>query len=589
MTPLGPSRRDVVAVLLTLWQITRTATHDFVWNSVVEGTINVRPLSRPLRLLAVAGQLLIAGFLLSILFNQALRVNGPLELLQLDTGATRGLMAPSAAIPLTLVAMALGWGYVLAGALRVRPWLRWLIAAVYVGFGVLPLASATVSALAFGFVPWWSLLSLPLIAVALVVLPLLPPRPALEWCAMTALNGIFFCESVALMAYGEALSGGELRVSALVSSLALNGFALVAPFLFIAGLGWIDFALDLSSWTARAVRSHARGWLVAGLLLAFLAYRLLAEGRAFAEEATETRAWLALGGAAIFCGGLALIMAWRARRGRESPVPRRLVVGLLLVPLLLQIFIFLAINLAGIGQMALLFVPEAQARLAGLMGAGQRLSELAGQHRPLLTAALGVAVAVVAARRGIPSVAAFGMILAWAQVMAWLTASGRPLYALRYSYAEVDRLVLLALAGLAVYWLARRALSLERAVPLLALALLMALLNQTDFLDNPFSPLFGFAGVAFLVFGIVWNVLGAGGFANQDTPGLPRASRLMLYLGYVLISVSVAHWYLVSHNLVQQATQADFNSLGFELFGLPLAYLALVEGGRTLVVEEPEP
>jgi hypothetical protein len=44
--------------------------------------------------------------------------------------------------------------------------------------------------------------------------------------------------------------------------------------------------------------------------------------------------------------------------------------------------------------------------------------------------------------------------------------------------------------------------------------------------NSPLSPFFGFAGVLLLAFGILWNVLTAGGqFANQDSPGFPRASR----------------------------------------------------------------
>ena len=168
-----------------------------------------------------------------------------------------------------------------------------------------------------------------------------------------------------------------------------------------------------------------------------------------------------------------------------------------------------------------------------------------------------------------------------------MTSAERPLYALRYTYAEVDTIMLLVFTGLTLLWLARRRFTGSLALRLLALALLMAVLNQTAFLDNPFSPLFGFAGVFFLVFGIMWSVLTAGGqFANTNSPGFPRASRLLLYIGYVLLSVSVAHWYLVSHNIDLQIVQSNYNFAGFRTFGLPLAFLALVEGGRRLVEEQ---
>lgn len=581
-----PSWRDMATVLLTLWQITTTATRTFVWNSVVEGTLDVRPLSRALRLLAVLGQLLIAGFLLSILFNSWLRVNGPLEPLVQERDGTRGLLVPSAAIPLTLAAVGIGWGYLLAGAVRVRWWLRWLTALLYLCFAVLPILMVEIGLLNFGIVPVWPLLSPLLVVAALAVLPRLRPRPALEWCIMTALNGMLFCGAVAAAASAEVLSGGGYRVSSLVSSLALNALLLIAPFLYISGLGWIDFGLDLSGWTARAVRKHAAGWLIAALLFALLGYRIIAQGGELLADPRGSRVWLALVGGALFCGGLALIMAWRRRGGPAAPVPRGLVIALLVVPILLQGLIVVALGLSSLAPLVDAFNPDAHRQTDEAIAIALSLSTLIQRHGALILAGIGAAVAVLAARRDRPSVAAYALILAWAETLAWLTASGRPLYALRFGYVEVDRLALLGMAGLALYWLARRELRAGRAVRLLALALLMALLNQTDFLDNPFSPLFSFAGVFFLVFGIVWNVLGAGGFANQETPGMPRASRLMLYLGYVLVSVSVAHWYLVSHNVAQQATQAAFNTNGFEVFGLPLAYLALVEGGTALVAEE---
>ena len=89
-------------------------------------------------------------------------------------------------------------------------------------------------------------------------------------------------------------------------------------------------------------------------------------------------------------------------------------------------------------------------------------------------------------------------------------------------------------------------------------------------MDNPFSPLFGFAGVFFLVFGIMWSVVTGGGqFVHGDSSGLPRASRLLLYLGYVLLSVSVAHWYIISHNVVEQTIQHDFTLGAIAFTGCP--------------------
>ena len=85
--------------------------------------------------------------------------------------------------------------------------------------------------------------------------------------------------------------------------------------------------------------------------------------------------------------------------------------------------------------------------------------------------------------------------------------------------------------------------------PPLLLVLITWVLRQIDFLSNQFSPFFGSSGVAFLAFGLAWDMLTIGAWANHATPGLPRTSRIFLYLGYTLLSVTVVNWALSVHDL----------------------------------------
>jgi hypothetical protein len=255
--------------------------------------------------------------------------------------------------------------------------------------------------------------------------------------------------------------------------------------------------------------------------------------------------------------------------------------GQLLVVLVLQVSLALLIL-----QPFSPNILQQQQRLSEVLAS---LSDLEQQHRALGVALAGLALAWVGRRRDQAALSVFGLVLAWSQALAWLTRHGRPLAGMRFAYADVDLVLLLVLAGLTLFWLVRRRLTAARALRLLALGLLLALLNQTAFLDNPFSPLFGFAGIFFLVFGVVWNILTAGGsFINQGSRGLPRDSRLLLYVGYVLISVSTAHWYLASHNLEMQILQSDINQAGFLTLGLPLAYVVVVELGAPLLEGPPD-
>jgi hypothetical protein len=128
-------------------------------------------------------------------------------------------------------------------------------------------------------------------------------------------------------------------------------------------------------------------------------------------------------------------------------------------------------------------------------------------------------------------------------------------------------------ALVALWWLARGTLTNERAARLLFLVLITALLRQTDFIENPFSPFFGFAGIAFIAFGIVWDSLTIGSWANVGTPTLPRISRIFLYVGYVLLTVTVVNWALTTHDLwtVGRFT-GDWAVAGLRRFGVPMLY-----------------
>jgi hypothetical protein len=611
---ISPTRRGLISILLTLWQIVYVGMHTFTWGSLRDGAVDLRPLSRPLRLLTLWGLILILGFLFSLLFNDLLRINGPLEPLTVESTATRGLLVPSLAVPLTLIALTLGWGYILTGALHVRPAVRWPMLLIYLLFGLMPLSSNWLP-----FHPiagrWLGLLIPALLVVGFILLPRWPLPLPVEFSLMLGLHGLVMLLSVIFSMQSQFLSDGELRVSSLVTGLMDDGFILIAPFLFIAGLGWVDFGLEASSWVAKSVQSRLRtseilpdqvepeeslqdsvsgifapSLIVIVLLGLFLAYRLYEPGRDLFTGQIDGRQWGALAGAVIMAAGLIPIAIWRRRSstvGAETgTVPRRLIVALILLAMLGQMVLLVLLQFASLLVLINPLGPGVLASYNRFLASIGLWSDLEPQYRPLLLAAVGLLIAWLAARRGHMTLASYGLLLAWLRILAWLMDSGRPLYALRFSHAEVETIIMLALAGLALFWLARRQLSGGLATRLLGLAVLMALLNQTDFLDNPFSPFFSFAGIFFLAFGILWNVLTAGGqFANTDSPGFPRASRLLLYFGYVLFSISITHWYMVSHNIEQQILQSTLNVSGFVTFGLPLAYLALVEGGQSLLAE----
>ena len=104
-----------------------------------------------------------------------------------------------------------------------------------------------------------------------------------------------------------------------------------------------------------------------------------------------------------------------------------------------------------------------------------------------------------------------------------------------------------------------------------------ALLRQTDFISNPFSPVLCFTGIGFVAFGIVWGTLTGAAWVNGDSRALPRAGRIFIYVGYALLSVTLINWALATHNLTESSNLGgDMALIGINRFGKPMLYAIYV-------------
>lgn len=145
-------------------------------------------------------------------------------------------------------------------------------------------------------------------------------------------------------------------------------------------------------------------------------------------------------------------------------------------------------------------------------------------------------------------------------------------------------------SAVACFWLVQGRLTEERARRLLLLVLITLLMRQTGFIEDPFSPFLGFTGVGMIALGIVWDALTIGFWANNDSRGLPRVSRILLYLGYVLFSIAVLNWSVASHDISQVDFFTGQAALGgFSLFGKPLIYAIFAVTLAELTVGDETP
>ena len=192
----------------------------------------------------------------------------------------------------------------------------------------------------------------------------------------------------------------------------------------------------------------------------------------------------------------------------------------------------------------------------------------------LIVAVLAIGSVVWLTQRGHKALALYLGIFGVSELWYWATNAGNPLAFLTWSGPEpLDFWWVVLIAGVALFWFVRRELTAERVGHLFMLMLITALLRQTDFIGNRFSPLFGFAGVGFIAFGMIYDAITAGTWANVETKGLPRSSRIFLYVGYVLLTVTVVNWALAAHDLHSIAKLTGGAALvGMERFGRPMLY-----------------
>lgn len=616
----SPLRRPWALVKTSL-QVILEGLRTFFWEGLKEGLIDLRPLSHVLRLVTIVGLLLVFAFLGSILFGNFLRTHNTIEPLVYESSQSRGLLVPSAAVPLTLVAIVLAWSYLLAGALHVQRAARWAILVIYAFFGLLSLMMGTLSgsgpASPFDLTVIGGVYAgvLVLVITAFILLPHRKLPVALEFILMLSLNTALVVINL-LQNTAVQLNTGFPHTTNQITTMADDTFMFIVPSLLFMGLEMANFGFDVAGWAVQAIRRYTQEWIAALLLIVFLGYRLFHLAGSLLSTGISAGQWRAWAGGLILLAGLVLIFLWRQRQKTRGGWPSQgfvfvLILGLTLFQILAAMLsssasTFFLLNASRPGAVDNL--GQLSDLAADVSRAGDWLSRLSNLYREylfLITAGVGLVIAGVALHRHRATITAFGLVLAWSQGLEWLTEPGRPLEALHYEYADVDVLLLLALTAFTLFKIVPRLVQRKAPVSeghtpdqsgsapaagptlyVLGLALLGAILTQTSFLDNPFSPFFEFAGVFFLVFGILWNVLTAGGrFANTSTPAFPRASRLLLYVGYILLSVTITHWFIVSHNAYAQMLQSDISAQGFRRYGLVLAYLAFVEAGRPLLGE----
>jgi hypothetical protein len=335
------------------------------------------------------------------------------------------------------------------------------------------------------------------------------------------------------------LEAGPITLASTMQSIGL----LAVPAAVAAGAAVAQVACSMATQSIASVRRHLPLWVGVVLLTALVAWRIWAVATAIA--AREAGTWQGALAAAVLLVGL--IGAWAGiralRPGTEvQPAPAALearfssvaqpIAAVLTIGVVPATFCYVAAGIAfsitlteeptagltALGDFFGATVVVASTRLA----IGLALLGLAAFHArrgravlPELLASIGVVIAALAA---------FSLLRA--QEWVWSGASVT-------AVVTISALVLLATLA------ATRRLTAARGAALGAALLVAALFDQRTFVEDPLRAVFGFTGVAFVLFGFVWTMLTGAETANGTSRRYPRPTRVLFFLANALFGVTV--------------------------------------------------
>lgn len=601
-----PDRGTIFLIIGVVLLVASGAMREFVWADLRAGVLRFSDLTRSAKFLVFLMLGCLLALTIGMVFHEYWRTTFDLVSARGGTPG-RGTLVAKPLLPVTLFLIGLATAVALTGALHVRRPLRVVAVLVYLGLiGDWAHVARTIGA----GEPWQRttiLVALAAVPVFFAIRWTAKARPLFEFCVIFASIAVTLGLSQQILLEADRrFSNGGISLAASQSSEVISGLALFSiPFLFMIGLDIAEFGLRVSGWTVQIVRTKSGRlvrWVSYALLTGLGVMRLhtvVVQMQDHFDADPGGAAWHRYAGAA----GVAVIIAvgWIAvaRRGDSGAIhPERVAAAgrSIGVPL---VFVFLAPTL--IAQLVLQLVNTADASNIPGVGVNTILHALDGvdwvsdnlTHWLGFVGAASVVAAWFLARRGERAQALFlgltGAITFW----SYVTTPGRLLGTLENAWSTdhsyLDFWFVVAAIGLALYWAARRELDPLRAQVVLMVLVLSGLMAHSDFLENPFDTFFGVAGVALFVFTVAFDFMTVGSWANADSPSLPRTSRVFAYLGFVIFSLVMVNWALVTNDLAQVQFFTGQGALkGFRDLGRPMLFAVAVVA-LTIVARHDDP
>jgi hypothetical protein len=583
-TTSAPRRRVVRVARAALGPLWVTTFRD----PVRSGRLRLDGLSGPERLLARCGLVTLVALLGSLLFGDLWRRGDLLPLRILD--APR--FVPDGLVPVTLVAFFLALALIVWGALDASPVVRVTVAAVYL---------VTVSLLGVPTVfevsdSWWLAHGDLMLRIGFwtpcgvlllsALLSLLPARVTARLGWTTAvLRAICLLGFAAMVVahLGMDLAFSDAGFEGNVQSLIHGGFTsingVLIPLVFIAAIAIIDFATDVSTSLAEPVRSapaRLLTWLKVGLLAVILVKLWFALVRHLDYWSTTlvhqpvavVRTLLVLG----LLAGVAAYVLRTTPSGADDDVDEVKERLTMTGSFVLSAATLVGLLLLGMAELVLTVTKKGWALEYADKYPVDQVSDILPIVASLLCVGFGIWLLRTGSERLGPQRSrelGSGLLLlgAW-NLPAWIDAATDLSWG--FSYQTIDVTVtLVALGWLLVRW--RRVDTREVSLVLAVVLFSWLVISRGDYLSF-LGGLLGLPGVVVLVFGILYTLLSGAGFTTESSRRLPRESRTLMFVGYLLLSVTILNWLEVIH----EPQSPLFATSAFYFLGLPLAAWLLI-------------
>ena len=416
---------------------------------------------------------------------------------------------------------AAGWWYLLAGAAMAGPAMRWPIALAFLVF--------------FGLVvPGDLAVALPLLLTLAYLVYTAIRRPT-DQRALVITGGLI------VLTYLLIFVSDSAAVAMTLLNQIMVFYLLFIPVIFYSGFDLGQTGLYLTRFALIHAHRHLKADVVWWLALGIVGVKVL----------ILAVTWQSPGFGALTALVLIAVAAWacQAVSPKEEEPPE-------LLPLLAALLILIVI-----------FVP-------------QGLHLIFGWSAVL---ALILAAVLLPASRRRPTWRAGAMFLLlfglWNVSNVMALGPGHPVWALLHGSLAIgargmNEAVTLSALGYLLWLRLRHRLTVERALVaifwLVGLTLALDTWNLFDWMHTLTRGLLS-AEALLLIVGIGHEILASGGILNRGSKGLPRNSRVLLYLGYLLL--------LVGATVIANGTQGptadlvntdDLQAGGLILIGLPL-------------------